>query len=385
MGWDEPGNQKNPWGNKNQPPDLDEILKRLQIKLKNFFNGNKPSQSGLNSGGVSNNTASNGFVIGLAAIVAIILWALSGIFIVNPAEQAVILTFGKYSETVGPGPHWIPRIISTKIVRNVDRILDYSYSAQMLTKDKNLVAVAVAVQYRIGDLQDFLFNVADPEESLHQATSSALRQVIGLTTLDKIITEGREVWGASVQESLVNILSIYKTGIIIVNVSPQPARAPESVQDAFDDAIKAQEDEERFKEQARAYAARVIPVAMGNAKRIDEESTAHARQVKLRAEGEVAQFLALLPQYISAPEVTAERMYLTTMQKILTNTSKIIVDGKAGNMLYLPLDKIVSSTSHIPKIEIGEKDVLSKTTTGDDMRVSTRNSPRRSYNIGGNE
>lgn len=385
MGWDEPGNQKNPWGNKNQPPDLDELLKRLQIKLKKFVSGNGSSQANVGGSGTSNNTSSNGFIVGFAAIIAVILWALSGIFIVNPAEQAVILTFGKYSETVGPGPHWIPRIISTKIVRNVDRIQDYSYSAQMLTKDKNLVAVAVAVQYRIGDLQDFLFNVADPEESLHQATSSALRQVIGLTTLDKIITEGREVWGASVQESLVNILSIYKTGIVIVNVSPQPARAPESVQDAFDDAIKAQEDEERFKEQARAYAAKVIPTAQGNAKRIEEESTAQARQVKLRAEGEVAQFLALLPQYVAAPEVTAERMYLTTMQKVLNNTSTIIVDGKAGNMLYLPLDKIMSSSSQIPKIEMGVKETVSQSTTGDDMRVTTRNSPRRSYNLGGNE
>jgi modulator of FtsH protease HflK len=273
------------------------------------------------------------------------------------------------------------------MVRNVDRVLDYSYSAQMLTKDKNLVAVAVAVQYRIGDLQDFLFNVADPEESLHQATSSALRQVIGTTTLDRILTEGRELWGASVQESLINILSIYKTGIVIVNVSPQPARAPDSVQDAFDDAIKAQEDEERFKEQARAYAAKVVPTAIGNAKRIEEESLAQARQAKLRAEGETAQFLALLPQYVAAPEVTAQRMYLATMQKILNNTSKIIVDGKSGNMLYLPLDKMLASNSQsqIPKLDMSTKEVLAKNTTNSPMRLMTRDNPRRSYDLEGTE
>jgi membrane protease subunit HflK len=278
-------------------------------------------------------------------LIAFILWVLSGIFIVDPAEQAAVLRFGKYVETVGPGPHWIPRIISSKIVMNVDRVLDYSYSAQMLTRDENLVAVSLAVQYRINDLQQYLFNVANPEESLQQATSSALRQVVGTTTLDQIITEGREVWGNRVQDSLIKTLGMYKTGILIVNVSPQPARAPESVQDAFDDAIKAQEDEKRFKEQAFAYAAKVVPIAEGNASRIEQEAEAFSKQVVLRAQGEVAEFLALLPQYVAAPQVMAERMYLETMQNVLNKSSKIIVDGKAGNLLYLPLDKLLANQS----------------------------------------
>lgn len=336
MGLNDPGHhKKKPWGGKNQPPDLDEALKQFQRKLKGIFFGQKKSE---NTDPPPDSSA--GILVILVVAVGIFLWALSGIFIVDPAEQAVITRFGKYVETVGAGPHWIPRLIESKVVMNVDRVADYSYSAQMLTKDENLVSVAVAVQYRIGDLEAYLFNVADPEESLKQATSSALRQVVGSTTLDQIITEGREAWGANVQEALVKILADYKLGIHIVNVSPQPARAPESVQDAFDDAIKAQEDEKRFKEQARAYEARVVPIAMGNAKRIREEAKAYAEQVVLQAKGETAEFLSLLPEYVNAPVVTSSRMYLDTMQTILSQSSKILVDAKAGNLLYLPLDQL---------------------------------------------
>ncbi len=335
MGWNEPEKGKDPYKGSNQPPDLEEALKRLQKKLKKFF-FNGPTKSKKKS---SNNT-NGGLMTSLILAFAFILWLLSGIFIVDPAEQAVILRFGKYVETVGSGPHWIPRIISSKIIMNVDRVLDYSYSAQMLTSDENLVSVSLAVQYRIKDLKQYLFNVANPQESLQQATSSALRQVVGTTTLDQIITEGREVWGNRVQDTLIKTLGLYKTGILIVNVSPQPARAPESVQDAFDDAIKAQEDEKRFKEQAYAYAAKVVPIAEGNASRIRQEAQAFSKQVELKARGEVAEFLALLPEYLAAPDLMSKRMYLETMQKVLTQTSKILVEPKAGNLLYLPLDKL---------------------------------------------
>lgn len=346
MGWNEPENGKDPWSGKQQPPDLDEAIKRLQAKLKKtLFGGSAKNYSG-NAQGAGNRTG--GFIVSMFVLAAFIIWILSGIFIVDPAEQAVILRFGKYLETVGPGPHWIPALIDSKIVMNVDRVSDYSYSAQMLTKDENLVSLSVAVQYRIGDLEAYLFNVSDPQESLRQATSSALRQVVGNTTLDQIITAGREAWGINVNDTLVKILSAYKTGIVIVNVSPQPARAPENVQDAFDDAIKAQEDEKRFKEQALAYKARVVPVAQGNAKRITAEAEAFAQQVVLKAKGDVAEFLAILPQYMLAPKVTGQRMYIDTMQRVLTKTSKVVVDGKAGNMLWLPLDKMMTSlpTSH---------------------------------------
>lgn len=378
MGWNEPENGKDPWKGKNQPPDLDEAFKRIQEKLKKTFLGGT---------GKSDNSSSSGSGAGLLAtmviLIAFILWALSGIFIVDPAEQAAILRFGKYVETVGPGPHWIPRIISSKVVMNVDRVLDYSYSAQMLTSDENLVAVSLAVQYRINDLQQYLFNVANPEESLQQATSSALRQVVGTTTLDQIITEGREVWGNSVQDTLVKTLGMYKTGILIVNVSPQPARAPESVQDAFDDAIKAQEDEKRFKEQAYAYAAKVVPIAEGNASRIEQEAQAFSKQVVLHAQGEVAEFLALLPEYVAAPQVTAERMYLETMQRVFNKSSKIIVDNKSGNLLYLPLDKLFGNKSELKPVNLkNQKNNLSDDSNDDSLMLDGRDLTRPTYSQG---
>lgn len=381
MGWNDPDKNKDSWGGKNQPPDLDEALKRLNKKLKETFE----SMLGKSKKSYSAGDSNSHFLVALIAVVVVSLWALSGIFIVDPAERAVILRFGKYIETVGPGPHWIPRFISTKVVMNVDRVSDYSYSAQMLTKDENLVSVALAVQYRIGNLEEYLFNVADPEESLQQATSSALRQVVGATTLDQIITEGREAWGNSVQEALVKILADYKIGIVIGNVSPQPARAPESVQDAFDDAIKAQEDEKRFKEQARAYEARVVPIAMGNARRIREEAKAYSEQVVLQAKGETAEFLSLLPEYLKAPVVTSQRMYLDAMQTVLTKSSKIIVEAKAGNLLYLPLDKLALNQSVLD----ASKSIPHKTGANDDASTLSksfdgRTIARPTENLGSN-
>lgn len=392
MGWNEPNDKgKNPWNGKNQPPDLDEALKRLQSKLKKIFSGQRVNNERPSENGSPNSTVkaplnggNAGVLVGGIALLVIILWALSGIFIIDPAEEAAILRFGRYIETVGPGPHWIPRFISSKIVLNVDSVSNYSYSAQMLTKDENLVSISLVVQYRIGDLQDYLFNVADPQEGLQQATSSALRQVVGTTTLDQLITEGREAWGSNVQDSLIKILAKYKTGIKIVNVSPQPARAPENVQDAFDDAIKAQEDEKRFKEQAQAYEARVVPIAEGNAKRILAEANAFSQQVVWRATGETAEFLALLPEYTHSPNVTGERMYLDAMQQILSKSSKIIVDAKAGNVLYLPLDKLASSVPPVPALkDEGNATHLAANHNGDGMeQFDGRNITRPTEHFG---
>ncbi|MFA6303911.1 MAG: FtsH protease activity modulator HflK [Legionella sp.] len=376
MGWNEPEKGKDPWKGKNQPPDLDEALKRIQEQLKKMFlkKGSKPGNKVSDSKG-----SGAGLLFGMFAAVVFVLWALSGIFIVDPAEQAVILRFGKYVETVGSGPHWIPRFISSRTIMNVDRVLNYSYSAQMLTSDENLVAVSLAVQYRIADLQEYLFNVANPEESLQQATSSALRQVVGTTTLDQVITEGREVWGSRVQETLTKILDSYKTGITIVNVTPQPARAPESVQDAFDDAIKAQEDEKRFKAQADAYAAKVIPIAEGNASRIAQEAKAYSQQEVLRAKGEVAEFLALVPQFVAAPQITSERMYLETMQKVLGASRTVVVDAKAGTMFYLPLDKLNSGATDSVKNLTSKKGETTSLAGAENASLSGREYQRPVY------
>lgn len=196
MSWNEPGNDnkgKDPWGKKDSsPPDLDEALKKLSNKLKSAL-GSKKGSGSFSGGGQENSGL--GLLVSFALIIVFALWALSGIFIVGPAEESVILRFGKYAETVGPGPHWIPRFIETRITRDVSRLDEFTYSAQMLTKDENIVSVSVAIQYRLGNLKEYLFNVADPIESLRQATASALRQVVGHTTLDQIITAGRETWG----------------------------------------------------------------------------------------------------------------------------------------------------------------------------------------------
>ena len=377
MGWNESSNNdKNKWNGK--PPDLEAALQAFLDKLKKAFGIKTPAPT--NAPKSPDLQPSKRLLI-LFCSGILLLWILAGIFIVDPAEQAVVLRFGRYVKTVGPGPHWIPRLICSKRVYNVDRVSDYSYAAQMLTKDENLVSVSLAVQYRIGDLKAYLFNVTDPEESLQQATSSALRQVVGVTTLDQIITEGREAWGADVHETLVNTLKRYHTGIEIVNVAPQPARAPENVQDAFDDAIKAQEDEKRFKEQAFAYQASVVPIAQGNTKRIIQEAEAFAKQAVLRAKGETAEFLALLPEYTRSPTVTAERMYLDTLQQVFTQSSKIIVDGKSGNFLSLPLKQLgalQAASEPVPLIAKPAQDTVASNNNQLDefIRPTTRDTTR---------
>ena len=387
MGWND-DDKKDPWrGGKGEPPDLEAMIKALHKKLKAFFPktaknpfASQPSVAPSKKAPIPGGSA----LFSMIGLGIFLLWVLSGIFIVDPAEQAVVLRFGKYVKTVGPGPHWIPRFISTKVVYNVDRVLDYSYSAQMLTQDENLVSVSLVVQYRIGDLKAFLFNVASPIESLQQATSSALRQVVGSTTLDQIITEGREAWAGNVRESLIAILNRYNTGIEIVNVSPQPARAPENVQEAFDDAIKAQEDEKRFKEQAYAYQARVVPIAEGNAKRIFEEAQAYAKQAILRAKGDVSEFQHLLSVYNQAPFVTAERMYIDTMESLLSRTSKMLVDGKQTNALYLPLEKWLKTTGSIE--ETGHRSSTVSMSSPDNMSntLPEEDVTRPTYHFGGN-
>lgn len=293
-----------------------------------------------------------------------LIWVLSGMFVVSPAEQSVVLLFGKYQQTLDSGPHWIPRFIESQTTLNVQKISTYSYSAQMLTQDQNIVDVAVAVQYRIDNARDYLFNVVNPTESLQQATASALRQVIGNTTLDNVLTTGRAEVRDKIKVQLQNILAIYHSGIDVTDVALQPARAPEQVKDAFDDAIKAQEDEQRFTNQAQAYAMGVVPIAQGNAKRIVQEAMAYKQQIVLQAQADVSRFLAILPTYQSAPAVTRDRIYLTTMEGILARSSKVFVDTKSNNMIYLPLDKIHGKSAKSTDSNV-DRITQALTTTGD--------------------
>lgn len=345
MAWNEPGDSKNdkdPWTGKPKqdgPPDLEAILRNLRKKLNQLLNKNT-GDKGDSSSSPSPSKLGN---VGISTILVLVVlaWILWGIFIVNPAEQAVILRFGKYVGTVGPGPHWIPRLFESAYSINEQRISTYSYSAEMLTKDQNIVSVAVAVQYRINNARDYLFNVVNPNESLQQATASALRQVIGQTNLEQVLTSGREQIRQEIQNQLTGIIAKYQTGLIITDIAMQPAKAPDEVKSAFDDAIKAQEDEQRFENQAQAYAMQVIPIAKGQAQGLIAEAKGYQQQVVLRAQAETAPFLALLPQYQKYPLITRERMYLETIQQVLSNSSKILVDVNTNNMFYLPLDQLL--------------------------------------------
>lgn len=329
---------KDPWsGGKKKPdtpPDLDELFGKLRQQLGAAFGGKKkPSESG----------GAGLFGISLIVILIIAIWALSGIFIVSPAEESVILQFGKYQETVGPGIHWIPRFIQSEYTLNVQQVATFPYQSEMLTKDENIVSVAVAVQYRIANPEAYLFNITDPIKSLQQATASALRQVIGQTSLDEILTTGRAEVRDEISKQLNVILKSYKAGIMITDVTLQPAKPPEQVTAAFDDAIKAREDEQRYINKAQAYAQKVVPIAQGKSARILQEAQAYEKQVVLQSQAEIASYLGILPEYKKAPGVTRERLYLNAIESVLAKSSKVLVDVKGGNnLMYLPLNQLLN-------------------------------------------
>ncbi|NQY43435.1 MAG: FtsH protease activity modulator HflK [Legionellales bacterium] len=339
MAWDDNNNNdKDPWDRRksDSPPDLDEVVKKLQAKFSKYFGGGSDNyKKGSGKGGMAIASFS------ILGIVFLVLWILSGIFIVGPAEEAVITRFGKYRSTVGPGLNWIPRFVDKYYIVDIQNVYDYSYNSSMLTQDENIASVEFAVQYRIDNPKDYLFNVVNPQESLQQALASALRHVIGHTDLGSILSTGRGEVRERVRQQLKKILSRYNTGLVLLDVIMQPATPPEKVKDAFDDAIKAQEDEQRYKHQAEAYERGVVPVAKGKAKRILEAANAYKSRRILSAQGEIARFNALLPEFKKYPKVTKERLYLDAMEKVLTDTKKIILDAKnSNNLMYLPLDKI---------------------------------------------
>ncbi len=334
------------------PPELDELLK----KALSFITG-KSAKRKDDSSSHSNSPKSeqNDFdltwgIAGLIFAVLAVLWVVAGIFVVSPAQRAVVLRFGQYTETVGPGPHWIPAMIDSEQKVNVQQVSNFNYSAEMLTTDENIVSVSLAVQYRIDFPKNYLFNVVDPVESLQQATASALRQVIGQTTLDDVLTTGRAQVRDEVAQLLNKMLVRYKTGILVTDVTLQPAKPPEEVTSAFDDAIKAREDEQRYINQAQAYAKKVIPVAQGQASRLTQEAQAYKTNVVLNAKANVASFLSILPEYQLAPVVTKDRIYLDAMQAVFGHSSKIFIDAKNGhNMLYLPLNQIMQAEKSATK------------------------------------
>ena len=351
MAWNEPGgnsNNQDPWGGKRPnnggrkgPPDLDEAFRKLQESLNGLFGSGK--KRGGSEGGSGGKGAGFG-LLGIGLVVLAAAWLYSAVYVVDEQEQAVVLRLGKYYDTVGPGLNIYFPPFDKKYMENVTRERAYTKQGQMLTEDENIVEVPLTVQYKISNLQDFVLNVDQPEISLQQATESALRHVVGSTAMDQVLTEGREQMAVEIKERLQRFLDTYKTGITVTQVNVQSAAAPREVQEAFDDVIRAREDEQRARNQAESYANGVVPEARGQAQRIIEDANGYRDEVVSRAKGEADRFTKLVAEYRKAPEVTRDRLYLDTLQEVFSNTSKVLVTGNKNgqsNLLYLPLDKMI--------------------------------------------
>jgi len=347
MAWNEPGGGNNkpndPWGGGDQgPPDLDEALKKLQEKLSGLFGG------GGGGGGSTGGSSISGAMLGVVAAGALLVWAVMGFYQVDQQERAVVLRFGKYYDTVQPGLAWNPPLIDEVIKENTTKVRAASFREIMLTQDENIVEVNLSVQYVINNPEKFVLKVRDPERSLQHATQSALRHVVGGTDMDLVLTEGRAQIAIEVQDRLQSYLDSYETGILVSKVNVDDSQPPSQVQAAFDDVIKAREDEERVKNEAQAYANGIIPEARGAAQRQFEEAGAYKEQVIANAEGEADRFNKLLAEYRKAPEVTRQRLYLDAVESVYSNTNKVMVDVEGGNnVMYLPLDKMASQASSI--------------------------------------
>lgn len=335
MAWNEPGGgNRDPWGGKGSgegPPDLDEIARKLRDRMNSILGG-----GGKRAGG------KKPFNLGLLLVAAIAAWVLSGIYIVEPAERGVVMRFGKFSTITMPGPHWYLRGIETVDIVDVDQLRTVSHRAKMLTKDENIIQVGLAVQYQVRDARDYLFQVRDPDFTLQEAAESALREVIGAIPMDEFLTGGRAGIVQQTKELTQSIIDKYQTGLVLTSVNLEDPQPPEEVQGAFEDAIKAREDQVRYRNQAEAYALDILPKARGDATRMREAALAYRDQVIAQAEGETSRFLQTMKEYEKAPEITRKRMYLETMEYVLANNSKVLLQVKDSNsLMYLPLDKLM--------------------------------------------
>lgn len=345
MSWNEPGGGNNnrprdPWGGNDQgPPDLDEALKKLNQQLKGLFGGGKGGSGGGSSAGGNGQIPKA--LIGVVAAGAIAIWGVMGFYQIDEQERAVVLRFGEYAGTLQPGLQWNPPIIDEVLTVNTTKVRAASFREVMLTKDENIVEVSMSVQYVIDSPENFVLNVRDPEISLQHASQSALRHVVGDTSMDLVLTEGRAAISGEVADRLQQYLTAYGTGILVSKINIDESKPPAQVQGAFDDVIKAREDEERVKDEAESYANGIVPESRGRAQRMLEEANAYREQVVASAEGEAERFTQLLTEYRKAPEVTRERLYIDAMQSVLSSTNKVLVDVEGGNnMMYIPLDKL---------------------------------------------
>jgi len=349
------------WGNKNNggPPDLEELLRKLNAKVAALMGGKGSAGKG-GAGGSGGGLPMPGFNggLGLIAAIAALIWVGSGFYIVDASQRGVVLRFGKMVETTQPGPRWhLPFPVESVEIVNLSQVrtVEVGYrdnvknkqlkESLMLTDDENIIDIQFAVQYFLRDPGDYLFNNRMPDENVRQAAETAIREVVGKNKMDFVLYEGREQVAAAATKLIQDILDRYKSGIVVSKLTMQNAQPPEQVQAAFDDAVKAGQDRERQKNEGQAYANDVVPRARGTAARLIQESEGYKQSVIANAEGDVSRFKQILTEYEKAPAVTRERMYLDMMQQVMGNTSKVMVDQKNGNsLLYLPLDKLIETS-----------------------------------------
>ena len=350
MPWNEPGGgDKDPWGKKKSGgsskgsgvDNIEDITRKMNEKLGGFFG--KKSGSDKNASGPNSTSL---IVIGVVLLGA---WLATGFYTVDSAQRGVVFNFGAFKETTRPGLHWhIPYPVEVVELVDIDRIRTAEDRTHMLTKDENIVDIGVAAQYKIKNPEDYLFNVYLPDYepnqqrgTLSQVMRSSVREIAGRNTMDSILKENRESIAPDTKQVMQQVLDSYKSGLEIVKVNVTYAEAPQQVKDAFDDANRAREDKDKFKNQAETYAKKVVPIAEGKASRLEEAAVAYKSRVIARAEGDASRFDQLRTEYEKAPVVTRKRLYLETMENVFENTSKIMVDSKSGNnLLYLPLDKL---------------------------------------------
>lgn len=359
MAWNEPGNNgsgndKDPWGGGKRggdqgPPDIDEVIRNLTKKFNSLFgsSGGGSGNSGSSASGASGGGLSTGLIAGLVAVV-VAGWAFMGFYLVNEAERGVVLRFGKVLEAqVLPGLRWNPPIIDEVNLVNISALNTETYQNRaMLTTDENIIDIAVTVQYRIQDPVKFVIAVDDPKRSLDNSAESAIRHVVGGNYMDQILTTGRSVLAGDVEVRLQEYMDLYNTGIFISQVNVVDAQPPDAVRPAFDDVIRAREDEQRAQNQAQQYSNQIIPEARGEAQQQIEQANAYREEVIARATGDASRFDQLLIEYKKAPGVTRQRLYIDALQDIMTASSKIMIDVEGGNnMLYVPLDKIMEQNN----------------------------------------
>lgn len=347
MAWNEPGKGRDPWGGNNGqqgPPDLDELVRNLQNRLRGVFGGGGsggPGSGGRRAGGGGATTL---FIL---AGVAIALFAASA-YRVDAAEEGIVLRLGAYNRTSTPGLHFLIPLVETVEKVNTAQIETFNYSNQMLTSDENIVFIEGNLQFRRGQARDYLFSVLNPEQTVEEVLESAIREVVGKNTAEFILIEDRKKVATDARDLVQETLDFYNTGIVVTALNFTQAQPPPQVQEAVDDATKAREDKDRFRLQAEAYSNDVIPKARGAAARQIQQAEAYQARVIADAEGEAARFEALLAEYEKAPVVTRQRLYLEAIEEIFAASNKVIVDTEGnGNLLYLPVDKLMDRPRNV--------------------------------------